>query len=330
MPFNKKLLLIPVVLVFILIGIRLATIESLTSENEVFVSGTIEITKVDASFKIGGRVAKRLVDEGDLVKQGEQIALLDDEEIMQEVALKQAELEAQEAALLEVTRGHLPEEVAQAKEQLNQAEADFSRKKSDYERQKILFDDEVVSLREFDMSKSSYKMAEAKKKEAEEQYSLLKRGFREEKIAQAQAKVKIAREGLNLAKTKLSHTLIRAPIMGFIITENIESGEIVSPGTPIVTIGDLEKVWLRAYINQTDLGKVTLGQKVLVTTDTYPGKKYGGVISYISPQAEFTPKNVQTEKERVKLVYRIKVEIANPGFELKPGMPANGLIQIKG
>ena len=115
---------------------------------------------------------------------------------------------------------------------------------------------------------------------------------------------------------------------GVVLSKNIEPGEYVSPGTPVITVGDLSQVWVRAYINETELGKVKVGQKVRVTVDTFPGKYYDGRISFISSQSEFTPKNIQTQKERVKLVYRIKVDIPNPQMELKPGMPADGEIWL--
>jgi len=114
------------------------------------------------------------------------------------------------------------------------------------------------------------------------------------------------------------------------LSKNVEAGEYVAAGTPIVTVGDLERPWLRAYINETDLGRIKVGQRVRVATDTYPGKIYEGHISFIASEAEFTPKNVQTQKERVKLVYRIKVDIPNPNMELKPGMPADADILLDG
>jgi HlyD family secretion protein len=105
-------------------------------------------------------------------------------------------------------------------------------------------------------------------------------------------------------------------------------GEVVSPGTPVVSIADLEHVWLRAYVAETDLGRIHWGQAVTVTTDTYPGKTYKGRISFISPQAEFTPKSVETHKERVTLVYRMKIDLENSNLELKPGMPADAVIEL--
>jgi len=133
---------------------------------------------------------------------------------------------------------------------------------------------------------------------------------------------------LALARTRLSYATVFSPLSGTVLSKNAEPGEFVAAGTPVVTVADLREVWLRGYIPETDLGKLRLGQEVAVTTDSYPGKKYEGRVTFIAQEAEFTPKSVQTQKERVKLVYRIKVTIANPAAELKPGMPADGAILL--
>ena len=126
----------------------------------------------------------------------------------------------------------------------------------------------------------------------------------------------------------LGYTVLRAPFSGVILVRQTELGEVMQPGTPVVTLADLDHVWLRAYVSETDLGKIRWGQSATVTTDTYPGKKYPGRISFISSSAEFTPKSVETHQERVTLVYRIKIDVENPTHELKPGMPADALIQL--
>jgi HlyD family secretion protein len=131
-----------------------------------------------------------------------------------------------------------------------------------------------------------------------------------------------------MSHTRLDDALLVAPISGIVLSEHVEPGEYVSPGTPVVTIGALADVWLRAYIDEPDLGRVKVGQRARLTTDTYPGKVYDGVVSFIASEAEFTPKTVQTAKERVKLVYRIKIDVPNPSFELKPGMPADAQILL--
>ncbi len=163
--------------------------------------------------------------------------------------------------------------------------------------------------------------------QAKAQYDLVKAGPRQEDIDQGKQRVKQAKAALALAETQLGYATVGSPLTGVVLSKNIEPGEYVAPGTAVVTVGDLVNVWLRAYIEEGDLGRVKVGQRASVTNDTFPGKKYEGVVSFIAADAEFTPKNVQTQKERVKLVYRIKIDIKNPNRELKPGMPADAAIE---
>lgn len=345
------------------------------------VSGNFEVTEAEVSFKIPGKVQERFVDEGDLVERDQPIAKLEDADILQEVAIRRAEVQAVQAQLLELERGSRPEEIAQAHAAMERAKAHLSellagsrpqeikaaeatlsrtraeleRLKADHERQKQLFQRGVISAREYEGVLSAYRMAEAQVKEAEERLKLVREGPRKEQVAQAKAAFKEAQEryllvlqgprketieaararleqaraALAAAETRLGYTLIISPLTGVVLSKNVEPGEYVAPGTPVVTVGDLENIWLRAYIDEPDLGRVRLGQKVLVTTDTYPGKRYEGRITFISSQAEFTPKNVQTERERVKLVYRVKIRVENPNLELKPGMPGDAEILLE-
>lgn len=344
------------------------------------VSGNFEVTDAEVSFKIPGRVEQRFVDEGEAVQAGQPIARLEHNDILQEVALRRAEVAQAQAQLLELERGSRPEEIAQAEAAaeragaflsellagsrpqeiraaeaaLSRAMAELERWKADHERQRQLFQRGVISAREYEAVLAAYQTAEAQAREAGERLRLVKEGPRAEQIAQARAALKEARERLALvregprketieaararleqakaalaaAQTRLEYTLVVSPLTGVVLSKNVEPGEYVAPGTPVVTVGDLEHIWLRAYIDEPDLGRVRLGQKVRVRTDTYPGKIYEGTISFISSQAEFTPKNVQTEKERVKLVYRVKIDVANPRMELKPGMPADAEILL--
>jgi HlyD family secretion protein len=154
-------------------------------------------------------------------------------------------------------------------------------------------------------------------------------GTRKEELDVDRADVHQAKANLDMSRIRLSYTVLRAPFDGVILVRQAELGEVVSPGTPIVTLADLDHIWLRVYLPETDLGKVCWGQAVNVRTDTYPGKTYAGRVSVIASDAEFTPKSVQTEKERVTLVYRIKIDVENPNHELKPGMPADAYIDVK-
>jgi HlyD family secretion protein len=210
----------------------------------------------------------------------------------------------------------------------------------------------VISREEFDRVEAAYEVAVERLNEADWQLRLMEKGSRaeqiesaraaleeaeanyevvkkQEKIERAEARKKQAEAALRLAETRLGYATLRAPLSGVVLSENVEPGEYVAPGTPVVTVGDLENVWLRAYIQETDLGRVKLGQEARLTTDTYPDKAYRGRVSFIASEAEFTPKNVQTQEERVKLVYRIKIDVPNPDMELKPGMPADAEILVE-
>lgn len=299
-------------------------------EGTLKVSGNIEVTQVDASFKVPGRMVERPADEGQVVKAGTLLARLDETDFKEQAALRQADVDAAKATLDKLVAGSRKEDIGAAKAQLDQAKADFARAQADETRNTELFKQEVISPREYDASHSAYLAAQGKVQEAQQRYDLQINGSRREDVDQARAKLDLAQQALAQAQTQLGYATLAAPQNGVILSKNVEPGEYVVPGTPIVSIGDLGEVYLRAYVDERDLGRVKVGQKADISTDTYPGKTYPGRITFISQEAEFTPKTVQTEKERVKLVYRIKITVPNPNMELKPGMPADGVIETGG
>lgn len=357
------------------------------------VSGNIEATTVDVSFKIAGKVEKLLIEEGDLVKEGQIIAVLEHKDLLaqkaraqatleaaqsripalqkniefqdkssnQEISQAEAAVKAAEFRLQQLVTGSRPQEIQAAKAEVDQTQADVEKRKADMERAQKLNESQFISAQDWDAARTAYEMALASYHKAKEQYALVVEGPRKEEIETARAQLNQAQASLKLAKTRkiqvdvlrreletaqvqvkeaasaleviqtqIGYCTLYAPVSGIILVKNTEAGEFMVPGGAVVTLGDLEKPWLKAFINENDLGKVKLGQKVSVTTDSYPGKVYAGKITFISSEAEFTPKNVQTTKERVKLVYRIKVSLSNPQYELKPGMPADGQIQLEG
>lgn len=349
--------------------------------NLILVSGNIEVTDAEVSFKMPGRVSSRPIDEGQLVQKDELVATLDDAELRSQLDLRQAERQAADSALAELVAGSRPEEIAAAKAAKNQAQAfvdelvagsreqeikaaeaklaatqaNVQHLKSDLDRGLALNRSNAITQEELDHRQGLHDVAVAEQSAANEnvklikegpraekiaqaraalaqvtaKYDLVKAGPREETIQQARAKTEQAKAAIQLAQTNLENATLRSPLTGIVLSKNTEPGEFVAAGTPVVTVGDLENVWLRAYINETDLGRVKIGQGVDVTTDTYLDKQYKGRISFVSSEAEFTPKNVQTSQERVKLVYRIKIDIHNINMELKPGMPADAVIEIK-
>lgn len=298
------------------------------ASNTLRVSGNIEAHQSIVSFKVTGRVIDLPIEEGQYVKQNQVIARLDDEDYRREAKAEEASLHALEAQLEKYERGYRPQEVAAAEKAVEEARADLENKRLDFERMEGLYKEGVMSRQVRDNAEAAYKVAQARLAQLVEQYRLQQEGFRREDIEMARAQVRQAQEALALARLRLSYTVLRAPVAGVILVRNTELGEVLAPGTPVVTMAPLDQIWLRAYIPETELGRVRWGQQVDVTTDTYPGKKYRGRISFIASQAEFTPKSVQTFKERVTLVYRIKIDVENPNYELKPGMPADAVIHL--
>lgn len=293
------------------------------------VSGNIEITDADLGFKIPGKISKRLVSEGEKIKEGQTVAIMDSSDLEKEKALREAEVELAKSQLAELDAGSRPEEIAQAAALVRSVKADVEKLKSDFSRQSELFKKKVISDKEYEASRAAYDSAQARLKEAQERLSLYELGPRSEKLDQARANLHHAVSALELAETKLGYACIYSPLSGMVLSHHAEPGEYVGAGTPVATVGDLEHAWIRAFISETDLGMVKQGQKALIVTDTWPDKKFEGTVSFISSQAEFTPKTVQTEKERVKLVYRIKIDVPNQDMELKPGMPADAEILTK-
>jgi len=300
------------------------------SHDSLRISGNIEVTDVEVSFKIPGRATERLVSEGDAVNAGQLVARLDSTELAHEVELRRAELRGAKAVLAELEAGFRREEIGQAAAALARARADAARAGAEYGRQKDLFAKDVISNREYEAAESGYRMTFAQAEEAGQRLALLRSGPRKEQIEQARERVKQAQEVLALSETRLGYAALTSPRSGVVLADHVEAGEQVAAGTPVVTVGDLSTVWLRGYIDESDLGRVKVRQRVRVTSDTYPDKDYEGRVSFIASEAEFTPKNVQTAKERVKLVYRIKVDVPNPNMELKPGMPADAEILLAG
>ena len=296
--------------------------------NVLRVSGNIEVTDIEVSFRIPGWVETRPVSEGEPVNAGQLIARLESTELAQEVALREAEAQAYAAELAALEAGSRPQEIAVARAAVRHAQAELERLAAEYERQRDLLARNVTSQQAFERATAENEVAKSRVEEAQEQLKLAEEGPRKEDIARARARLEQVRQSLAIAETRLNYATLASPITGTVLSENVEAGEYVVPGVPVVTVGDLVNTWLRAYVNETDLGRIKLGQAVCVTTDTYPGKGYLGKLTFIASAAEFTPKNVQTAEERVKLVYRVKIDIPSPDLELKPGMPADADIWL--
>jgi len=297
------------------------------AENMLKLSGNIEAHESLVSFKVTGRIINLPVEEGMAVKSGDLLARLDSDDYRQQVVVDDATARMRSRQLTLALAGSRAQDIEAARLAILDAQADLEQKKKDYARYQALYEKDEIPGQTRDLAATNVTRAQAIYDRDQQILSELVEGTRQEELAVDRANIHQAQQVADLSHIRLTYTLLRAPFSGVVLVRQAELGEVVSPGTPIATLADLDHLWVRVYVPETDLGKVHWSQAVDVHTDSFPDKTYPGRISFISSEAEFTPKSVQTEKERVTLVYRVKVDLDNPRHELKPGMPAD--VEIK-
>lgn len=297
--------------------------------NQIKLSGNVEAHESLVSFKVTGRLVELPVEEGQAIQAGQLLAQLDDADYRQQVSVDEANTHVRAQQLSLSLAGPRVEDVEAARQNVVDAQADLAQKKQDLARYQALLDKDEIPAQTRDQAATAVTRAETNVARLQQVYDELLAGTRKEQIAVDQANVGAADQTLGMSQIKLGYTTLTAPFGGVVLVREAELGEVVSPGTPIVTLADLDHLWVRVYIAETDLGKIHWGDTVSVRTDTFPNKTYNGKISFIASDAEFTPKSVQTQAERVTLVYRVKVDVDNLNHELKPGMPADVYIETK-
>jgi HlyD family secretion protein len=335
---KKRLVMVVFLALLIGVGAFVYLAQRGARNGEMYYSGTVEATDSNLSFQAAGHVAAVYAREGRAVKQGEVLAELDQAEFTARLDQAKAGLDravqtrAQLEDSLAILKGSLPAEVSRAEASLAAARNTLDDAKKNADRYEELFKRGVVSERERDSVKlasdnaySGLEQAEAVLKSAKSNLGRIESTRRD--IEGAQAQIDQASAALEQAKIQLGYTSLAAPYAGIIVSRSVEPGEVVSPGREVFTLSDLSRVDLKVFVDETDIGYVKPGQRVKVKVDTFPGKFFSGTVAYISPEAEFTPKLIQTKKERVKLVYLVKVSIPNPKFELKTGMPADAYLK---
>ena len=300
--------------------------ESPNRNGRIFVSGNIEAIEVDLSFRIGGQIKTRPVDEGDRVKKDQVVATLDTDTLLTQKGSAESDLANARAVLDQLEEGTRKEQIESARAQFKAAESRLKNARDEYERHQLLYREKAISASQFDAREMSFRVALEEYNNASERLRELEAGPREQEIRAARARVTKSEWDVKRLELDIEHSTLTTPVSGVVLTKANEVGEVVLPGATVLTVAAIDEVWLKGYVGERDLGRVKLGQKALITTDTYPDKMYRGIVTFISSRAEFTPKNVQTREERVKQVYRVKVTIKNPEQELKIGMPAEGWI----
>lgn len=283
--------------------------------------GNVDIRQVELGFRVGGRLAEMHVEEGDAVAQGALLAVLDKQPFTDDLRLAEAEVAARRAEFQKFKTGSRPEEIAQAEALVAERQAAVDNARRLFERQARLRRSGTASQQAYDDAKARRSEAEARLKSARETLDLARQGFRTEDIAAASATLEIARARRDRAQTALDDTELHSPASGIVLSRIREPGAIVAPAAPVYTVSLSEPVWVRTYVREPDLGRVRPGMKALVTTDTRPDLPYQAHVGFISPVAEFTPRNVETADLRTDLVYRLRVIVDEPDTGLRQGMP---------
>ena len=292
LPVKKQVIIaLGILLLLLLVLALLFYYRSQTRPRELLLSGTVEVTEVEISPELSAKVITLHHREGDAVKEGDPLLDLDRSDL--ETRLREAEAARQASAA-----------------QVSLARARMENTRRDYNRNLQLYQAQAISASAYDAIKTAYEIAKNTYDASQNHY----------KGAQSQVET---------LRVQLQKTHIVSPITGVILERSVEAGEVIFPGIVAMTIGDLRSPWVRIYIGEPDIGKVRIGQQASVATDAYPNRKFPGTLRFIASEAEFTPKNVQTREERIKLVYEARVYLSNEEGIFKPGMPADVTLRLE-
>ena len=372
---RKSIILACVLIGAVLLGTGYALWNRVGPKGSIVISGIVEADDIHVGSKIGGRVLKVVAREGQTVKSGEVLVLLEPRELDASLAEAQAAMRQAQAKLALLTAGYREEEIEQAEaamkqsqaelsqlvagprqQEIDQARADWLAAKAQAEnsrklqrRMEDLSKRDLIAKQDFDDAQARAEESEQKMKSARERYDLvlagtrteeierarqrvaeteaklrqLKRGFRKEEVAQAKSEVDAARARVELMRTQLDETVIKAPVDAVVEVLDLEPGDMVGAGKPMATLLRTNSLWVRAYLPEAKLGFVKTGAKVRVRVDSFPNRDFTGIVRRVSRQAEFTPRNVQTWEERVLQVFQTEVVIDDPDHILRPGMNAD-------
>lgn len=289
-------------------------------------SGTLEAVEVNIASKMSGQLLVMKVREGSTIVRGDTIAMID--HAVQSIQLQHADagIDLARSQYDLLRNGARAEDLRSSEEVVRQAESGYQSAKADFDRVKELFATHAVSKKQYEDAESRHTITLAQYNAARQNLQKLRQFARPEEISAAKARMDQAIAQANLIRKQISDSYIISPARGTVTYKPVEEGELVNPGTVIVRLSQLERMELMIYVKETDLGKVKLGSAAEVFIDAYPDKKYPATVIYISPVAEFTPRNVQTKDERTKLVYGVKLEVENSSGDLKSGMPADALL----
>lgn len=321
MRLSRKIVAIAAMALVILAALFFWHLWSTRQSGDLTLYGNVDIRQVDLGFRVGGRIASVLVDEGDAVSQGQPLARLDGDLLAQQRDQAAARLAGQKADLARLERGYRLEEIAQARASVSAATAVAENARLNLNRVTAMRASNAISQKELDNARASAREADAKLRSAQDQLDMLLSGYREEDVLAQRAAVAAAAAELNHAEIQLRDAVLIAPQKGIILTRAREAGAIVQAGQTVYTLTLTNPVWLRAYVDEPNLGRIKPGMAVRVFVDAAPGRSFPGSVGFISPTAEFTPKTVETREVRTALVYRLRIQVEDPENVMRQGMP---------
>jgi HlyD family secretion protein len=328
---NKRVVVIGVLAFAALVAAWLLANGEGADPGSLRASGTVEATEAHLGFSLPGRVAEITAVEGRAVRAGDELARLDTRDLDAQVAAARADVEAARATLAELESGARPQEVASTEAALRAASSRAAEAEENAARATTLFEGGAISRQARDRAWAERDMARAAADQAEEALALVREGPRREVLQVARARLEQARARLETTEVARSNGVVTAPFDGVVTIRHREPGEAVGAGAPVVTLIDLDDRWVRIYIPEDRMGGVTLGAPASIVSDTYPDRTVEGEVVFIGSEAEFTPRNVQTEEERIRLVYPVKVRIIGDAeVILKPGLPADVTLRTEG
>jgi HlyD family secretion protein len=322
---NKKII---VIVIFLLasaavLGYKLHQ----PKEKGITATGTVEVTLADIIPKTNGYMSQLMIRVGDSVQAGQVVAQIHRADLEAQVLADEAALSKARVQLTDLEKGSREQEIKQAKASRASAQATYEKAKNDLERYRILYQENAIAAQQFDTAQSSYDVAYNSLLVAQSQQSLVVEGNRPDVIEAQRVEVKRLQAVGEVTRATLADTVIYSPLNGIVLTKNFENGEYLTVGSALATVGDLNDCWVKIYVSSEELGLIQLGQPVEVHIDAYPNRIFAGTIKEISQNAEFTPRQSITKRERANLVFYVKVKIDNSEGILKPGMPADVVIQ---
>lgn len=332
MAMSKKLKIIGVILLTIL-GVGIVVYLNLPKQtsNQITLFGNVELRQVSLAFNASERITQLMVEEGDWVKEGQKIGELDTRTLLVQIAKGEAQIAAQQAALTRLENGSRPQEIVQAKANVAAAKADVDNAKSLYSRYANIAKTtggKGVSKQDVDAARAAYDKTVADLENKQKALELAEVGPRYEDIEQAKAELAAAIADLGLLKRQLEESTLYSPVDATVRARLLEKGDMASPQRPVYTLAITDPKWVRAYIPETELGRVKLGMKARVVMDSYPNEPIEGQVGFISSNAEFTPKYVQTEELRTSLVYEVRIYVKDSANKLKLGMPVTTYLTV--